>query len=66
MIPNVARPVASGERPPVEGGTAGTSPPATSRRDTAHAGSNCSIASATTVTSVKVPTRITEIASIAA
>ena len=56
MMPKVASAVISGERPPMAGGIEGTMPPMSSREEIAHAGSNCSIASARSVTSVNVPT----------
>ena len=56
MMPNVARPVVSGERPGVAGGIDGTRPEITSRPEIAHAGSSCRSATAASVMSTKRPT----------
>ena len=56
MMPTVASAVTSGDRPPTAGGIDGISPLPMSCAEIVHTGSNCSITSARSVTSVKVPT----------
>ena len=59
-MPNAARAVASGVRPPAAPGTAvgmeNESPPANSRAEIAQAGSSCKSASANSVTTTNIET----------
>ena len=63
MIPNVASAVSSGEKSLRASGRRKASPLPNSRAEIAQAGSNWSIPRATSVTSVKVPTRRIETSS---
>ena len=55
-MPKAASAVIIGDRPPMAGGIEGTRPLASSDEEIAHAGSNCSMRRARSVTSVNVPT----------